>query len=223
MKKVLLCVAAIMAVSGIASANQLCISTAIDVTTTPGGSFACGTLIFSDFYLTDVTGSSTGTLDINSVSISSEGLVTVQENPNLNTGGSEDLWFTVSGTLDSISLAPGGISASVTERACTNSIATSGNTADLCSNASENAFATPLGQLTVQSGDPIQQVAPGLYNSGPVHILESINAGEGAGLSAIYQGFGDPAVPAVPEPMTFVLLTSALAILGIAGRRLRKN
>jgi|ERR1700733_11199570 hypothetical protein len=224
MKKLVLCFAAIMAVSGIAAANGLCVNTAIDVTVTPGGSFACGTLVFSDFYLTDLTGNSSGMLDINSVSISNQGVVTLQENPNLETGGSEDLWFTVSGTLNSISLAPGGTSATVTERACSNSIATFGDTADLCSNTGQSAFVAPLGQLTVQSGDPLQQIAPGIYTSGPVHIMESINAGEGSGLSDIYQGFGDPpSVPSVPEPITLVLLGSALAFLGIAGRRLRKN
>jgi hypothetical protein len=222
MKKLLLCFAAIIAASGIAAANELCVSTAIDVTITPGGSFACGTLIFSDFYL---TGSATGTLDINSVSIDSEGLVTLQENPNLNAGESENLWFTVSGTLDSISLAAGGTTASVTERACANTIATSGYTAELCSNTSQSASVAPLGQMTVLSGDPMQQVAPGLYTSGPVRIFESINAGDGSNLTSLYEGFGDPTGgPAtVPEPITLVLLGSALAALGIAGRRLRKN
>jgi hypothetical protein len=221
MKKLLLCCIAIMAVSGVAAADGVCVNTVIDVTITPGESFACGSLIFSDFYLTDLMGSPTGTLDINSVSINSQGLVTLEENPNLNAGGSEDLSFTVSGTLNSLSLAVGGTSASVTERACSNSIATSGSTADLCSNPSQGAFVAPLGQLTVQSGNPMQQVAPGLYTSGPVRIFQDISAGNESSLGALYEGFGDPTT--VPEPITFVLLGSALAFLGIAGRRLRKD
>jgi hypothetical protein len=220
MKKLLLCSAMILVVSGVAAADGVCVSTVIDVSTTPGESFACGSLVFSDFYLTNLAGNVTGTLDINSVTINSQGVVTLEENPNLNIGGSEDLSFTVSGTLNSLSLAVGGTSASVTERACANPIATSGNLADLCSNPSQNAFVTPLGQMTVENGNPMQQVAPGLYTSGPVRILESISAGDGSSLGALYQGFGDPA--AVPEPVTFVLLGSALAILGIAGR-LRKD
>ena len=218
MKKVLIYIAAILAVSSIAAADGVCVHTVIDVTATPGQSFACGSLVFSDFYLTDLTGSLTGSLDIYSVTINNQGLVTMEANPNLAPGGSEDLSFTVSGTLSSLSLAVGGMSASVTERACTNSIASSGSMADLCSNAPQSAFVAPLGQLTVQSLDPMQQVVPGLYTNGPVHIFESISAGNG-GLTALAQGFGDP----VPEPVTFVLLGSALAILGIAGRRLRKD
>jgi hypothetical protein len=105
MKKLLFCFAAIMALSGIAAADGVCVSAVIDVTITPGESFACGSLIFSDFYLTDLTGGLTGTLDINSVSINSQGLVTLEANPNLNVGGSENLSFTVSGTLNSFSLA----------------------------------------------------------------------------------------------------------------------
>ena len=221
MKKLMLCFAAIIAVSGTAAADGVCVNTVIDITITPGQSFACGSLIFSDFYLTDLTGSPTGTLDINSVSINSQGLVTLEANPNLTAGQSENLSFTVSGTLNSISLEAGGTSASVTERICSNSIATSGNTADLCSNASQSAFATPLGQLTVQSGNPMQQVAPGLYTSGPVRIFQDISAGNESSLGALYEGFGDPTT--VPEPITFVLLGSALAFLGIAGRRLRKD
>jgi hypothetical protein len=220
MKKLLFCFAAIMAVSGIAAADGVCVSAVIDVTITPGESFACGSLIFSDFYLTDLTGGLTGTLDINSVSINSQGLVTLEANPNLNVGGSENLSFTVSGSLNSFSLEVGGTSASVTERICSNSIATSGNTADLCSNASQSTYVAPLGQLTAQSGSPMQQLAPGLL-AGPVHIFEAIDAGDGSDLGALYEGFGDPA--SVPEPITFVLLGSALAFLGIAGRRLRKD
>jgi hypothetical protein len=221
MKKLLFCFVAIMAVSGIAAADGVCVSAVIDVTITPGESFACGSLVFSDFYLTDMTGSLTGTLDINSVSINSAGLVTLQANPNLNIGGSENLSFTVSGSLNSLSLEAGGTSASITERICSNSIATSGNTADLCSNPSQSASVAPLGQMTVQSGSPMGQVAPGLNTSGPVHIFETISAGEGSDLGALYEGFGDPAT--VPEPITVVLLGSALAFLGIAGRRLRKD
>jgi hypothetical protein len=223
MSKLLLCFVAVVAVSGVAGASEVCVNTAIDVTITPGGSFACGTLVFSDFYLTDPTGSTTGMLDINSVTINNDGVVTLQESPNLSPGGSEDLWFTVSGTLDSLSLVAGGTTAAVTERACLNAIATSGDTADLCSNAAQSSFVAPLGQLTVQSGDPIQQVAPGLYTSAPVHIMESISAGDGGNLATIYQGFGDPSVVVVPEPITLVLLGSALAFLGIAGRRLHKD
>jgi hypothetical protein len=221
MQKLLMCFAGIMAVSGIAAASGVCVNTVIDVTITPGESFACGSLIFSDFYLTDLTGSATGTLEINSVSINSQGLVTLEANPNLNLGGSENLSFTVSGALNSLSLATGGTTASVTERVCANAIATSGNTADLCSNSSQTAFAAPLGQLTVQSGSPMEQVAPGLFTTGPVRVFQTIEAGEGSNLGALYEGFGDPA--AVPEPITFVLLGSALAFLGLAGRRLRKN
>ena len=121
----------------------------------------------------------------------------------------------------SFSLEAGGTSASVTERICSNSIATSGNTADLCSNASQSASVAPLGQMTVQSGSPMQQVAPGLNTAGSVHIFQTIDAGDGSSLGALYEGFGDPAT--VPEPITFVLLGSALAFLGIAGRRLRKD
>jgi len=221
MRNVFLCLTAILAFSGIALADGVCINTVIDVTITPGESFACGSLIFSDFYLTDVSGGATGTLDINSVSINSQGLVTLQANPNLSAGASENLSFTVSGTLNSLSLATGGTSASVTEKACANAIATSGNTADLCSNAAQSAFTAPLGQLTVESGSPMQQVAPGLYTGGPVRIFQTIDAGDGSNLGALYEGFGDPT--AVPEPITFVMLGSALAFLGIAGRRLRKD
>ena len=164
MTKLLLGCLAVMAVSGVADANGVCVNTVTDITVTPP------------------------------VSINSQGLVTLQGNPNLNAGGSENLWFTVAGSLNSLSLAAAGTTALVTERACTNSIATSGNTANLCSNTAQR---------------------------GHVHILESINAGGGGSLSALYEGFGDPS--AVPEPITFVLLGSALAFLGIVGRRLRKD
>jgi hypothetical protein len=218
MKKFVLCFAAMLGLSGIAAADGVCVHSVIDVTITPGESFACGSLIFSDFYLSNVTGNLTGSLDIYSVNINSQGLVTMEANPNLGPGGSESLSFTVSGTLDSLSLALGGTSASVTERACSNTIATSGNMADLCTNSAQSAFVAPLGQLTVQSAEAMQQVIPGLYTTGPVHVFQTIYGGN-TGVSSLYEGFGDP----VPEPITFVLLGSALAFLGIAGRRLRKN
>ena len=216
MKRVLLSAFAMLAVSGMAAADSVCVKTIMVVTTMPGLSFTCGNLTFSNFYLSNVSGNGTGALDINSVTLSDQGLVTLNQNPNLDAGGHEDLSFTVTGNLNGISLTVGGTSATVTERACANVVATSGGTAGLCANGPQSSAIAPLGQLTVHSLDPAQQVAPGLYTTGPVHIFQDISAGPD-GLGMLYEGFGDPAT--VPEPVTLVLLGSALALVGLAGRR----
>ena len=63
MKKLLVCAVALLAVSGIASANSVCVSTVMVVTNSPSLSFTCGDLTFSNFYVTNVSGN-TGPLVI---------------------------------------------------------------------------------------------------------------------------------------------------------------
>jgi hypothetical protein len=215
MKKLFLCIAGIFAVATIAAASSVCVSTEMAVSTTPGLFFTCGDVTFSNFYLSDLSGNNTGVLDINSVSINDQGLVTFSENPNLISGGRENLTFSITGALNAIDVLVGGSTATVAEKVCANAIAASGPSAGLCSSGSLNSTVAPVGQLAVHSLDPIQEVAPGINTSGPIHIFQTIAAGAG-NLGAVFQGFGDPAD--VPEPVTLVLLGSALAFIGLAGR-----
>jgi hypothetical protein len=216
MRKLVWCLAAVVGLSGIALGDTVCVNTILTVTAVPGLSFTCGGLTFSNFYLTGAAGVYGGALNINSVTEDNRGVVTLQEAPNLIQGGGVALWFTVTGTINSIDLAAGGTSTTVTERACANGMVSSGSLADLCSNASQTATVAPLGELTIHSMDPMQQVAPYILTSGPTHIVEQIESGNAGSAPWIYQGFGDPPVP---EPVTFVLLGSALAFLGLVGRR----
>lgn len=219
MKKLLFCFVAIVAVSGIAAANSVCVSTVMVVTTTPGLSFTCGNLTFSNFYLSNLAGANTGTLDINQVTVDNNGVVTLNENPNLGVAGHLDLYFQISGGVNLITLAVGGTGATVTERACANPIPTSGPVANLCTNAAQTTNESPLGQLTVHSLDANQPVMQGFVATNPIYVFKDIGADANGGLSTLNEGFGFGGGTATPEPVTFVLLGSALGLLGLMGRR----
>jgi hypothetical protein len=194
---------AILMVSSIAAAGSACVNTVM-VAASSGLSFTCSKLTFSDFALSGISGNDIGTLDINSA-----GTVTVSAGPNLDSGGPENLSFTLNG----LELVVGGGTATVTEKACAAEVASTGPSTGLCGGASNTV--APMGQLTVHSLDPMRHVAPGIYRSGPV-LYETISAGRG-NLNAFYEVFGDPLE--IPEPVTLVLLGSALAFVGLIGRR----
>jgi hypothetical protein len=212
MRSLLLCSAAVLILANGAAASSACVNTVMVVTA--GLSFSCGNLIFSNFQVSDVSQANAGPLEISSLTINDEGLISFDENPGLAAGAHEDVTFTVTGALDSLSLAAGGIGAMVTERVCGSPIATSGSTAGLCSDNSQTGVVEPIGEATVASVGGNYQIAPGMFSAGPVYVFESIEAGP-TGLAAIDMNFGDP----VPEPVTFVLLGSALAFVGLVGRR----
>jgi hypothetical protein len=212
MKSLVWCSVAVLVLASGAAASSACVNTVMTVT--PGLSFSCGNLIFSNFSLSGVSQANPPVLEISSLSISNQGVISFDENPGLASGGQEDISFTVTGSLNSLSLAVGGLGAVVTERACANPIATSGSMAGLCPDSSQTGLGQPIGETTVASVAGNYQLAPGMFSTGPVYIFESIEAGS-TGLSAIDMNFGDP----VPEPLTFVLLGSALAFVGLLGRR----
>ena len=54
----------------------------------------------------------------------------------------------------------------------------------------------------------------GLHSAGPVPIFQDIGKG---GPGTLHEGPGDPIT--VPEPLTLVLVGSALAVIGLSGRR----
>lgn len=183
----------------------------------------CGGLTFTNFDVANATGGAAGTVDILSGSDydSVTGATYLSFNPNLGANEDEQLLFEVTGGISQIDMSIGGNNASITERACTNPISTSGSLAGLCTNAGGTVSEPPLGQITVASGAPVQPVfSTPFTNTSPVYIFKDIETGSNGQLSEFTQSF-EPGV--VPEPVTMVLLGSGLLGLGLLRRRSRKS
>jgi hypothetical protein len=220
MKRILMCNLAVLALSVACGAAPItCSGTLISITA--GGAsptIICDGLIFSNFSLVNLSGTTAGHLDINNVTFdNATNVVVLNENPNLGAAGHEDLLFTVSGPLNGIDLSVGGTVATVTERACGNPIPVTGILANLCTNTGQTISASPLGQLTVHSGDPSQPLVVSFATTSPVYIFKDIGTATGGGLSTLNESFHS----AVPEPATMALSGFALIGLGLVRRRPR--
>ena len=183
----------------------------------------CGTLTFSNFDVPNATGGASGLIDVLAGSDydSVTGAVYLNFNPNLGANEDEQFLFEVSGGVSQIDMSIGGNNASVTERACANPIVTSGALAGLCTNSAGTVSETPLGQITVASGEADQPVFSTPFTAtSPVYIFKDIMTGADGQLSEFTQSF-EPG--SVPEPITMALLGSGLLCLGLLRRKSRRS
>jgi hypothetical protein len=130
--------------------------------------------------------------------------------------------FEVTGGVTQLDLSVGGTDATVTERACSTPIPTTGPTAFLCPTSQ-------LGTVSDFSNDPNAPVfSLPFASTSPIYIYKDIETGSGlpgsgigtGQLSELDQSFE---ISSVPEPVSMVLLGSGLLGLGLLRRRARKN
>ena len=186
-------------------------------------SFTCGQLTFSNFEVVNPNGDAIGTVDINGATYdSATGAVDLNLNPNLESSQDEGFMFEVTGGVTQLDLSVGGTDATVTERACSTPIPTSGPTAFLCPTSQ-------LGTVSDFSNDPNAPVfSLPFASTSPIYIYKDIETGSGlpgsgigtGQLSELDQSFE---ISSVPEPISMVLLGSGLLGLGLLRRRARKN
>jgi hypothetical protein len=182
--------------------------------------FSCGQLTFSNFEVVNPNGDAIGTVDVNTSTYDSvTGDVSLNLNPNLQASQDEGFLFEVTGGVTQLDLSLGGNDATVTERACSTPIPTSGPNAFLCPG-------TQLGTVSDFSNDPNAPVFSLPFSStSPIYIFKDIETGAGtpagAGqLSELDQSFE---VSSVPEPISLLLLGSGLLGLGLLRRRVHKS
>ena len=203
----------------VASASPLCtVSTGVDNPVTSGTVIMCGGLTFDNFQVLHATGGAAGTIDILSAGLDAAGEIDLTFNPNLGPSQDEQLLFAVWGGITQIDMSVAGNLASITERACANATPTTGDFADLCTNAAATAVAAPLAQISVDSNE--SAVSGTFTGTSPVYIFKDIQTEDPNGqLTEFTQTFQ----PSVPEPVSTVLLGSGLLALGLLRRKSRKS
>ncbi len=220
MKTCLFCVALGVGLLQLASADTICSGSAFSVTAgmTSTTSLTCGGVTFSNFAVTNATGGAVGRVDINQITVSASGDVVMNENPNLGAAEHENLWFTVSGPLTSIDLSVGGTAATVTERLCQYPIPTTGALTGLCTNQAGTVSATPIGQVTVHSGDMGQPIVATVAGLSTYYVYKDIQTGLGGALSDMNESFQS----AVPEPASMLLIGSGLLAVSLGSKLFRR-
>jgi hypothetical protein len=187
------------------------------------GGCTIGGLTFSNFQVLPAAGNPTPEIDLVSAIVDPMGFVDLQFNPNMSappSGGNQDIhfFFSVTGGIDQIDLAVGGVNATIIERACSTPLATNNPTCP-AENVLANiiGFSAPPGPNTAISA--VFATTPTVYIYKDVGVSPNQPNSTGGGLTTFTQSFHQSQVP---EPVTSGLLGSGL-LAGVVFRRWRKQ
>ena len=214
MRKVMVVAAAFFLVAALGSAAPMCTSGPTNLSTTMGFSCSLGGLTFSNFAVISAGGNPSPEVDVR-ISVDTSNDVTLAFNPNIaNPSMTQDIWlfYQVSGGATSVTGSLTGVSAAISEHACTAAYV---NFA--CSGSS-------LGGFVIASGGT-ESGSLGLTGSA-AWLFKDINVRTGGGLTLFTQTFpggggGGGTGGQVPEPVSFILMGSGLVALSLL-RKVRK-
>ncbi len=203
MKKLSLVVAATLLMAGIAAADTIC---AGGVALTTAATFTCGSLTLSNFSVVNGDGGTLPTLFIVNGSVTSNGEVFVNFNPQLSpaNGTTADLQlsFAVSGGVRGVDLLVGGLGATVNEVVCTTATTSAGTCSD-----GGTLLANMVG--VSQGGEQTSFFA--LTN--PIYVFKDIGVTSNGALTGFQQSF------VTPEPASMILFGSGAVLLAGFRRR----
>ena len=227
MKKLLLMLVFSLLLVGVAVASPIpcTVNTGFDNAVDSTTVVTCGGLTFSNFQVLNPTGGASGTVDILSASPCEGTQVCLAFNPNLAGNEDEEFFFTVTGGISDIDLAVGGSNATIQEKACANPIPTSGILLGQCTDSTGMSSVSPLGQVTVASGQSGQPISsPAFPITSPVYIFKNIMTQNAGGVTGQLSEFTQSFAPnTTPEPVSMVLLGTGLLALGLLRRRSHKS
>jgi hypothetical protein len=190
-----------------AKADPACTNASIVIGAGAISSCSFGGLTFSNFAAVNAGAVPSPLVIAVTFTTDASGNILVSFNPNL-TSPVQDLWFffTVSGGINAIDLAVGGLNATINETACSVLIPLNSG---ICPSANI------LANINATTGNTAIGNFPGGTAVSPVFIFKDINVQTGGSLTNFQQSFHP-----VPEPGTLALFGSGL--LSIAGLIRRK-